>query len=601
MKRTIFASAVLLASLNLNAAVKDISKMSDDEFIDMVERDSVMYFVKHIHPKSGLLAYDGVNTHVGSNGFAVNAFIIGAERRYITREEAAGLTLRMLETFRDTARQKNGAFLWMCDAETASKGLFGNNFDIVETGYICAGALTAKQYFDADNETEKKIRQCVDDIYRRVEFDKFTQDSKGKKKDTLAWFYETDKKQFSDFRIEGYNECMVTYIVALGAKNPAPARCWDGWAGNYQWGFHYGQYYFFCPAMFTHQYSQCWLDLRDVQDKYTRKKNLTYFENSRRAALSHMEYAKVNPNNFPEYGPIWGLTDCGCPLHQGGYGGHGFTDSWAGWVDDGTVAVTGSGASIMFTPKESIACLRYIYNKYGDRIYDEYGFKSAFNTKTGWVDPNHDMLNQGALVSAIENYRSGLIWKLFMKNPEVQAAYKKAGFRKAAIKEEKEDKRAYEQSDMLDRMDSASAWDFYHDKGARAEGFDTAGKEGKALLVSYDLGSGSWIGFGKFVEYNLSKYNGIAFDFYSDGAKNKLEVKLEDADGSVFGFSMPTSAGAAGWMHKQVPFDDFWRWWGGDDNLGLKKVKISFAVSKQEGGAGRVMMQNLSAITKAEQ
>jgi hypothetical protein len=601
MKRLLVASLVLLALLPLSAAVRDISKMSDDEFIDMVERDSVNYFVKHAHPKSGLIAYDGVNTHMGTNGFALNAFVIGAERKYITREEAAKLTLKMLEFFRNTARQKYGAFLWMCDAETAGKPLPGANFDIVETGYVCSGALVAKQYFDGNSETEKNIRQYADDIYRRVEFDSFTKDSKGRKGDTLAWSFEIGKDCFSDFRISGYNECMIIYIVALGSPaRAAPAKCWDGWASSYQWGYRYGQYYFFCPAMFTHQYTQCWADLRDAQDKYTKKQNITYFENSRRAALSHIEYAKANPNNFPDYGPVWGLTDCGCPLHQGGFGAHGFTDSWAGWVDDGTVAVTGSGASIMFTPKESIECLRYIYEKYGDRIYDEFGFRSAFNTKTGWVDPAHDMLNKGAFVSAIENYRSGLIWKLFMKNPEIKAAYKKAGFKKAVIREEKDSKRQYEQSDMLDKMDSAGGCDIYRDKGARAEGIETAGKTGKALQISYDLGSGAWIGFGKQAEYDLSKYSGISFDFCSDGAKNKLEIKIEDADGSVFGYSMPTGVGAAGWIHKQLPFDDFWRWWGGDDNLNLKKVKVSFAVSKQQGGAGTVIMQNLAAITKAE-
>ncbi len=403
----------------------------DLAFLDKVEHDTAMYFIDKAHPGSGLITEDGKITHIGSNGFGMMALCIAAERGWMEREKAADRVLRMLETFSYKAARHAGAFLWIADAKSARENVYDGDFDIVETSYVCAGALVCKQYFDRDNETERKIREQADKIYGEVRYDEFRKNSKGEVLDTVAWGCDVPTKVFGDFHVTGYNECMVVYIMGLGSPtHPLPPECWDGWARSYVWKRSYGQQYFFCPALFTHQYSQAWLDLRKVQDTYTRGEGITYFENSRRAALAHMEYARKNPNQMPGYGPIWGLTDCGCPLHPNKFGEHGlpWANGAAPAADDGTIAITAAGACIPFTPRESIDFLRHVYEKFGDRIYDEHGFRNAFNEKIDWFDKNHDALNQGAFLSMIENYRSGLIWKLFMKNEEVQVAMKKAGF-----------------------------------------------------------------------------------------------------------------------------------------------------------------------------
>jgi hypothetical protein len=288
-----------------------------------------------------------------------------------------------------------------------------------------------KQYFTGDDETERKIREQADKVYRDVEFAAFRKDADGEETDTLAWSCDAGSKTFSELRITGYNECLIVYILALGSPtHPVPESCWQGWTASYKWRTTYGQEYLFCPALFTHQYSLAWLDLRNVADAFMREKGITYFENSRRAALSHMEYARKNPRGFPGYGPFWGLTDCGCPLHSSGFGEHGL--SWAGGAapgnDDGTIAVSAAGASMPFTPVESVAFLRLVREKFGDRIYDKHGFRNAFNEKINWFDKNHDALNKGAMLVMIENYRSGLVWDLFMRNEEVRAGLRKAGF-----------------------------------------------------------------------------------------------------------------------------------------------------------------------------
>lgn len=411
--------------------LQDISGMSDEEFVAMVERDGARLFIEKAHPTSGLVAEDGRIAHVGSNGFALMVLCIAAERNMIPRAEAAERALKILRTFRDTGSNWHGALWWITDAATATQNPYGGGFDIVETAYVSAGALVCKQYFDGKSETEREIRKCADDLYGRVEFDKFLAPDKETGASGLVWSYDVKQGKLGELPITGYHEAMVVYIMALGSPtHPIPESSWSVWTNGYFWVERYGQEYVFCPALFTHQYSLIWMDLRDVQDEYMRGQGITYFENSRRAALSHKKYAELNPMGYEGYGPIWGLTDCGCPLHKNGFGEHGLSWPWdiEGDRDDGTVAVSAAGASILFTPEESIAFLRHVYQKYGDRLYDRWGFRNAFNVKTGWVDKHHDALNQGAMVCAIANYRDGFVWKLFMKNPEVQEGLRKAGF-----------------------------------------------------------------------------------------------------------------------------------------------------------------------------
>ncbi len=412
--------------------LQDVSGMSDDEFLAMIERDSVRFFIETAHPVSGLVAEDGHIAHVGSNGFALMALCIAAERGILPREEAAMRAFRILRTFRDVGSNWRGALWWITDAETATQNPYHGGFDIVESAYVSAGGLVCKQYFNGLSPVEKNVRDFADDVYRRVEFEAFLVTNKAVGAEGLAWSYDVEKNALCDLAIIGYHEGLLTYIMALGSPtHPIPAESWSVWTNGYTWVTRYGQDYYFCPALFTHQYPQVWLDLRDVQDESMRGRGITYFENSRRATLSHKAYAELNPNGYEGYGPIWGLTDCGCRLHQNGFGEHGLSWPWdiEGELDDGTVAVSAAGASVMFTPQESIAFLRHVYGKYGSRLYDRWGFRNAFNVKTGWVDTHHDALNKGAMVCAIANVRDGLIWKNFMKNPEVLNGLSKAGFR----------------------------------------------------------------------------------------------------------------------------------------------------------------------------
>jgi hypothetical protein len=403
-------------------------KTGDAEFLDMITRDSTRYFMERVNPESGLVSEDGRSTLIGSNGYGMMALCLAAERGWMPREQAADRVLAMLKTFYYNADTFRGVFGWIMDAETAQDHLAGHPYDLVETSYVCAGALVCRRFFDGDSDKEQLIRQLATEIFERVEFDYFMQG--GGRPNTLAWAYDGDKQAFNSLRIMGYNECMITYIMALASPtHPAPERSWDGWASSYRWDNLFGQEFLFCPALFTYQYSLVWLDLRNLHDRYTREKGVTYFENSRRAALAHKAYAQANPKGFPGYGPLWGLTDCACPLHASGFGEHGL-----GWDpqgpanDDGTIGITAAGGCIPFTPDESIAFLRYVYENYGDQVYDQYGFRNGMNLQLKWFDPGHEPLNKGAMLCLIENHRNGFFWNLFMADPDVQRGLDRAGF-----------------------------------------------------------------------------------------------------------------------------------------------------------------------------
>src|SRR5439155_5339359 len=176
------------------------------------------------------------------------------------------------------------------------------------------------------------------------------------------------------------------------------------------------------PPLFGHQYSHCWVDFRHTADAYMNAHNSTYFENSRRATLGQHAYCIANPLGRLGYTSTnWGLTACDGPS---GYAARGAP---AG-LDDGTIAPTAAGGSVAFAPEVCVPTLRNFYTKYRRQIWTTYGFRDAFNLGQQWYGPDELGIDQGPIVIMIENYRTQKVWKLFMKNDEVQRGLQRAGF-----------------------------------------------------------------------------------------------------------------------------------------------------------------------------
>jgi len=408
---------------------------------------------------------------IASTGFALTAYGIGAERGYVTREEAARRTRNCL------------AFYWNAPQGPARQGVTGykgffyhflkyedgtrhqtTELSTVDTTLFLGGALFAQSYFDRDNPVEREIRDLAEKIYRRVDWTFAKRDLTGTQANNLAgshgiamgWKPESG---FGSHDWVGYNEGMLVYILALGSPTHAVGKdAWDqGWAANLEkdWGTYYGQEHLQFEPLFGHQYSHVWVDFRGIQDAFMRSKGIDYFENSRRATLSQRAYGADNPNKWTGYsGDIWGWTASDGPggvqgkLVNGierrfmGYSARGVSSERV--VDDGTIVPTAAGGSIPFAPEITIPALMNMKAKYGDALYTGYGFKDAFNPsytftdagsrsgtvdpKIGWIARDHLGIDQGPILAMMENHRSGLVWRVMRKNPHVREGLKRIGF-----------------------------------------------------------------------------------------------------------------------------------------------------------------------------
>jgi hypothetical protein len=315
----------------------------------------------------------------------------------------------------------------------------------IDTGLLMAGVLFCQSYFDRPGEAE--VRDLAEFLYRRAEWD-WAQPRAGRI--SLGWGPE---EGFLPYDWGGYNEVMILLVLALGSPTHAPTGdVWGHYVKSYRWGEFYDQEHVNFAPLFGHQYSHVWVDYRGIFDAPMRTHGIDYFENSRRATLAQLGYARANPHGWAGYGDsLWGLTACDGPLDgEVVIDGrkrrfHTYTARGAALDDirdDGTIAPTAAGGSIPFAPEVAIPALIAMRNHYPP-AWNRYGFIDAFNptlrkpikvqhgaidTSLGWFNRDQLGIDQGPIVCMIENYRSGFVWDVMRKNPHVVRGLRKAGF-----------------------------------------------------------------------------------------------------------------------------------------------------------------------------
>jgi len=268
---------------------------------------------------------------------------------------------------------------------------------------------------------------------------------------SMGWHPENG---FIEADWRGYNEAQILNILALGSPtHPVEPSEYQAYTSTYHWADFYGQQHVNFAPLFGHQFSHIWLDFRGIRDAYMQQKGIDYFENSRRATYSQRAYAMANPDDWKDYGAnIWGLTAVDGPLdtlldlrgkprrfHT--YSARGAADGEI--RDDGTLAPTASGGSVAFAPEIAVPALVAMREKYGDNLFQEYGFIDSFNPTfdtqikpqhgkivpgLGWFDTDYLGIDQGPIIAMIENYRSGLVWRVMRTNPHIIRGLKRAGF-----------------------------------------------------------------------------------------------------------------------------------------------------------------------------
>jgi hypothetical protein len=428
-----------------------------------LERRSFQWFWDSANPVNGLIPdhYPGPSfSSIASVGFGLTAYGIGVERGYITRAQAVQRTLTTLRFFADAPQNASeddaagyhGFFYHFLDMRSGKRFDRAIELSSVDTTLLLGGVLFAESFYDRDTAREKEIRSLAETIYRRVDW---TWMQPRAPLVSMGW---TPGGKFIDSDWKGYDEGKLVYILALGSPTHAIADdAWSAWASTYprQWGTFYGQTFLNFAPLFGHQYSEAWVDFRGIRDEWGRAHGLDYFENGRRATYAQRDYAIANPAHWKDYGAdTWGLTACNGPgditLNLPGRGERkfdGYTARGAGLdyiSDDGTIAPTAAAGSIAFAPEIVVPALQAMQQRYGKDVYDRYGFVDAFNPSLdvsfvpkegravpgkGWFDSLQIGIDQGPIVVMIENWRSGLVWKVMRRNPYVRKGLLRAGFR----------------------------------------------------------------------------------------------------------------------------------------------------------------------------
>ncbi len=403
---------------------------NDDAFLDYVEHTAFDYFWYEANPTNGLIKDRSTAKSacsIASVGFGLTAIGVGVDRGWITRAEGRDRTLITLNTFLNGSQSPlssniigyKGWFYHFLDMNTAVRA-GTTELSSIDTGFLLAGMLYSKQYFTGKDSIETQIRAAADSIYRRVDWNWMCN---GGSSLTMGW---DPNSKFIGSRWVGYNEASILYILGLGAPvNPLSVLSWTAWTNGYNWYLNkwLGDYYVDFAPLFGHQYSHCWIDYRNIADTYMKIKGITYFENSRRATLAQRLYCIDNPKGFKGYGPtMWGITASDIPT---GYGARG-----ANYNDDGTLNATAPGGSMPFAPEVCMPALRNMYDTYRTTIWTGYGFCDAFNltVSPAWWDADVLGIDQGPIIIMAENYRTGGVWKTFMKDQYIATGLARAGF-----------------------------------------------------------------------------------------------------------------------------------------------------------------------------
>ena len=429
---------------------------TDDELLTMLQEEAFLYYWEGAHPDSGTslenIPGDDRIVATGASGFGIMALIVGVERGFISREQGMERLLKIV-TFLEKAPRYHGVWSHFMDGRTGKTlpvfDMVDDGGDLVETAFLMEGFLTARQYFAKDqrhatdgpagdhDSKGAELFSRITKLWEEVEWDWYKKSPQG---EALFWHWSPDFAWHISNRLTGFNEAMIVYLLAMASPTHAvsPELYYTGWANQKRAAI--GSYiddprpgppyrnektYFGIklnvgwgsggPLFFTH-YSYMGFDPHAATDRFT-----NYFENNRNTALINRAYCIANPKHFEGYSAeSWGLTASDGP--------EGYNPSAPDKADDhGLMTPTGALSSFPYTPEASMAALKHFYRDEGSWLWGIYGPRDAFDAHEHWVSPIYMGLNQAPIAVMIENYRTGLIWKWFMSNPEIAPMLAKAG------------------------------------------------------------------------------------------------------------------------------------------------------------------------------
>jgi hypothetical protein len=418
-----------------NGSQRPESFASDDAMLDYIQRVHFNYMWDGAEPTSGLARerihldgqypeHDQDVVTTGGSGFGIAGLVVAMERGFITRDQGVERLTRIVD-FLERADRFHGVWSHWINGPTGKVKPFGqkdNGGDLVESCFLMQGLLCVRQYLNGGNEKEKNLIDRINALWHGMEFDWYTRGGQ----DVLYWHWSPEYEWEMNFPLEGYNECLIVYVLAAASPtHTVPASCYHkGWARSggiksdaAPYGYplelkHNGAEQTGGPLFWAH-YSWIGLNPKGLKDQYA-----DYWNVVRNHAMSNYKYCVENPKHYSGYGPdCWGLT--------ASYSTEGYSAHCPG-NDLGVITPTAALSSFPYTPEQSMAALKGFYGR-GESIWGKYGFYDAFSPASGWTLPRYLAIDQCTIAPMIENYRTGLLWRLFMSCPEVQQGLAKLG------------------------------------------------------------------------------------------------------------------------------------------------------------------------------
>lgn len=399
---------ILLMVFIANYGYANAEDKAQQKFFDQMEAQAFGYFWNETDPRTGLTSN---TTEAGSpasnaaSGFMLSSLLIGIERGWITRDEGYQRALITLKTYKEMENHKG--FNYHYFTPRSGQRMWMSEVSCIDTALFLSGVITVGEYFKG-TEAEK----LADDIFRQTDWQWFLD---GENVLQMSWRPERGFVA----RIDRFSEGILCYILAMGSPtHPIPAKCWDSFTRPVTKYGGYELIYVADGSLFQYLFPMAWLDLKDKHDAYA-----DYWQNAISAIKANKEYCCENANRYKTFREgFWGLS---ASLSPHGYKVFGAKPG--NNLTDGTVAPYAVGASIPLTPEFSIADYRKMY-KSVPGVVKKYGLVDAFNIDANWASDDYVSIDIGVMLLMVENYRTGLIWKYFMRNEYVKKGMSAAGF-----------------------------------------------------------------------------------------------------------------------------------------------------------------------------
>ena len=426
-QKVILPADITVNIITIIDSTDKFSLVSDNELLDIIQKQTLKYFWDFGHPVSGMARErntSGDLVTTGGTGFGVMSIIAGINRNFISKEDGLQRINNIVDFLKNKCTRYHGVFAHWVNGATGATIPFSqkdNGADLVETSLLMQGLLCARQYFNSAAANEVLLRKNINELWNGIEWNWFRNGSQN----VLYWHWSPDYNFDMNVQVKGWNEALIVYALAASSNTDSiPKIVYDnGWSSN--GGMKNGNTFYGIKLplgpnlggpLFFSQYSFLGINPHDLTDAYA-----NYFTQNTAHSLINYNYCVANPQHFNGYSTaVWGLTASDDNLNF--YSAHSPTN------DDGVISPTAAISSLPYTPEQSMNALRFFYYKLGDKLFKQYGFIDAFNLSDYWFADSFLAIDQGPQIVMIENYRSGLLWNLFMSCPEIKRGMRNLGF-----------------------------------------------------------------------------------------------------------------------------------------------------------------------------